>query len=123
MIRRPPRATRTDTLFPYTTLFRSAAEIGDGVAGGAAHLRQKVAVQLLAVLAEIDAEGGADRAGGQLEQVAGDESLSGILADRQVLVQVGANPRRRLGRDRPFAEQVDSSEERRGGKEWVSSGR
>src|SRR3546814_5123740 len=25
MIRRPPRATRTDTLFPYTTLFRSCA--------------------------------------------------------------------------------------------------
>src|SRR3546814_15198718 len=29
MIRRPPRSTRTDTLFPYTTLFRSAqARIG-----------------------------------------------------------------------------------------------
>src|SRR3546814_13276596 len=27
MIRRPPRSTRTDTLFPYTTLFRSVAEI------------------------------------------------------------------------------------------------
>src|SRR3546814_8642455 len=26
MIRRPPRATRTDTLFPYTTLFRSRDE-------------------------------------------------------------------------------------------------
>src|SRR3546814_13278449 len=26
MIRRPPRSTRTDTLFPYTTLFRSQAE-------------------------------------------------------------------------------------------------
>src|SRR3546814_7545264 len=26
MIRRPPRSTRTDTLFPYTTLFRSNAE-------------------------------------------------------------------------------------------------
>src|SRR3546814_4142872 len=25
MIRRPPRSTRTDTLFPYTTLFRSEA--------------------------------------------------------------------------------------------------
>src|SRR3546814_1593139 len=25
MIRRPPRSTRTDTLFPYTTLFRSQA--------------------------------------------------------------------------------------------------
>src|SRR3546814_17525205 len=27
MIRRPPRSTRTDTLFPYTTLFRSAASL------------------------------------------------------------------------------------------------
>src|SRR3546814_11506564 len=27
MIRRPPRSTRTDTLFPYTTLFRSASEV------------------------------------------------------------------------------------------------
>src|SRR3546814_15291496 len=26
MIRRPPRSTRTDTLFPYTTLFRSVLE-------------------------------------------------------------------------------------------------
>src|SRR3546814_12461518 len=26
MIRRPPRSTRTDTLFPYTTLFRSTCE-------------------------------------------------------------------------------------------------
>src|SRR3546814_7272179 len=28
MIRRPPRATRTDTLFPYTTLFRSNQALG-----------------------------------------------------------------------------------------------
>src|SRR3546814_6628104 len=27
MIRRPPRSTRTDTLFPYTTLFRSVARL------------------------------------------------------------------------------------------------
>src|SRR3546814_14098159 len=27
MIRRPPRSTRTDTLFPYTTLFRSGGDI------------------------------------------------------------------------------------------------
>src|SRR3546814_2964257 len=27
MIRRPPRSTRTDTLFPYTTLFRSSREL------------------------------------------------------------------------------------------------
>src|SRR3546814_2209678 len=33
MIRRPPRSTRTDTLFPYTTLFRS----GLGVDAGDTH--------------------------------------------------------------------------------------
>src|SRR3546814_13394410 len=33
MIRRPPRATRTDTRFPYTTLFRS--RLGRGVPAGA----------------------------------------------------------------------------------------
>src|SRR3546814_8756864 len=29
MIRRPPRSTRTDTLFPYTTLFRSPEDLAD----------------------------------------------------------------------------------------------
>src|SRR3546814_13963406 len=31
MIRRPPRSTRTDTLFPYTTLFRSLARRPAGI--------------------------------------------------------------------------------------------
>src|SRR3546814_8100361 len=31
MIRRPPRSTRTDTLFPYTTLFRSRGGRGGGI--------------------------------------------------------------------------------------------
>src|SRR3546814_4969874 len=31
MIRRPPRSTRTDTLFPYTTLFLIESRIGTGV--------------------------------------------------------------------------------------------
>src|SRR3546814_3452579 len=35
MIRRPPRSTRTDTLFPYTTLFRSVFAIAIGRSGGA----------------------------------------------------------------------------------------
>src|SRR3546814_9486557 len=34
MIRRPPRSTRTDTLFPYTTLFRSLC---GGVQNGGSH--------------------------------------------------------------------------------------
>src|SRR3546814_12555912 len=33
MIRRPPRSTRTDTRFPYTTLFRSKANAGAAGAG------------------------------------------------------------------------------------------
>src|SRR3546814_2567193 len=33
MIRRPPRSTRTDTLCPYTTLFRSVQGAGDQVSG------------------------------------------------------------------------------------------
>src|SRR3546814_10031463 len=33
MIRRPPRSTRTDTLFPYTTLFRSVLHAGQADAG------------------------------------------------------------------------------------------
>src|SRR3546814_9394528 len=33
MIRLPPRSTRTDTLFPYTTLFRSAFEFLGGLRG------------------------------------------------------------------------------------------
>src|SRR3546814_2467429 len=46
MIRLPPRSTRTDTLFPYTTLFRSVQHhvvIDHAVAGLAAcpHLRQQ----------------------------------------------------------------------------------
>src|SRR3546814_3421017 len=36
MIRRPPRSTRTDTLFPYTTLFRS-------VVGGHLHVGRRLA--------------------------------------------------------------------------------
>src|SRR3546814_4958743 len=40
MIRRPPRSTRTDTLFPYTTLFRSRLVIDDPIADGLTRLIQ-----------------------------------------------------------------------------------
>src|SRR3546814_9636733 len=39
MIRRPPRSTRTDTLFPYTTLFRSAWRVLGCRDGGRVDLR------------------------------------------------------------------------------------
>src|SRR3546814_1864044 len=37
MIRRPPRSTRTDTLLPYTTLFRSGLSADGVVSPGAVH--------------------------------------------------------------------------------------
>src|SRR3546814_20303829 len=45
MIRRPPRSTRTDTLFPYTTLFRSAdgiAPMGRSYRGGLCRIVMKL---------------------------------------------------------------------------------
>src|SRR3546814_18105709 len=58
MRRRPPRSTRTDTLFPYTTLFRS---IGDGVhheveaaPGGADPLEHPVDAAVLGDVAGFD---------------------------------------------------------------------
>src|SRR3546814_15590856 len=55
MIRRPPRSTRTDTLFPYTTLFRSEPDVvtldlglppdPDGTAEGFATLEEILALK------------------------------------------------------------------------------
>src|SRR3546814_11778685 len=48
MIRRPPRSTRTDTLFPYTTLFRSdVLAVGDFLEHGL------VAVEPVAALVDV----------------------------------------------------------------------
>src|SRR3546814_14358558 len=73
MIRRPPRSTRTDTLFPYTTLFRSrvrGAEIG--VVERASAMRQPAHDHAIAadhlhpvdadVLARLAGAAGADQA-------------------------------------------------------------
>src|SRR3546814_6848655 len=43
MRRRPPRSTRTATLFPYTTLFRSAGAVGLAVLRAAEHRAEHAA--------------------------------------------------------------------------------
>src|SRR3546814_7249098 len=78
MIRRPPRSTRTDTLFPYTTLFRSLAL--DRVAEEGLHPLVDLAAQPrhLALADAIQAHGAhqiVDRAGGDALDV-------GFLDDR-----------------------------------------
>src|SRR3546814_19270337 len=66
MIRRPPRSTRTDTLFPYTTLFRSTADAAEKEVGGVAavagilpHLRFRFALdaELLGRKANLSGKG------------------------------------------------------------------
>src|SRR3546814_4488885 len=64
MIRRPPRSTRTDTLFPYTTLFRSAVredqfavaihQVDELVDVVAQHRRQEPVAELLHQLLRSD---------------------------------------------------------------------
>src|SRR3546814_3001369 len=49
MIRRPPRSTRTDTLFPYTTLFRSQIELYDGLVANPVNAKPSVEFDWLAV--------------------------------------------------------------------------
>src|SRR3546814_730389 len=98
MIRRPPRSTRTDTLFPYTTLFRSLAgdragqgvHLGVGQAGGVlAALRMvrqagaggnqapddHVLLQAAQAVAGAAHGGLGQHAGGLLERGRGDERL------------------------------------------------
>src|SRR3546814_1912813 len=47
IIRRPPRSTRTDTLFPYTTLFRSLGAFFAGMILGETRLSQRAAEETL----------------------------------------------------------------------------
>src|SRR3546814_11290762 len=125
MIRRPPRSTRTDTLFPYTTLFRSFA-------GGQALLsRRPVRRPLLGqpplhegfrigvcLLFHVDV--GVERGTDQLLEGSAGELLirrvvrvdlvEASVAEHVALVSVVHHERR-----------VDArSEERRVGKAWVS---
>src|SRR3546814_6171625 len=70
MIRRPPRSTRTDTLFPYTTLFRSdrAAVLARGRAVRDRHDRPAGAAVPPHDPPQDDAAGSARRAQGRSEE-------------------------------------------------------
>src|SRR3546814_12298738 len=48
MIRRPPRSTRTDTLFPYTTLFRSIITTVNDIAERSSLLALNAAIEAAA---------------------------------------------------------------------------
>src|SRR3546814_16354550 len=101
MIRRPPRSTRTDTLFPYTTLFRS-------IAGGLDQLRGDPHAVAGAAHAAFE-----DRADAELACGCRDVVLLSLEVERR-------RPRRDL-QLRQLGQQ--RSEERRVGKECVGTSR
>src|SRR3546814_2356207 len=78
MIRRPPRSTRTDTLFPYTTLFRSASAVAGGLVEVALQDPRpcvgQARGQLVAVAAQ--ALGGVEVVAGAGDE--GDRAMSGV---------------------------------------------
>src|SRR3546814_991560 len=89
MIRRPPRSTRTDTLFPYTTLFRSLAErlsasLAEADAAlaklraGADEFAEQGGARMIATLGEVrtTADSAADEARQTLDKLRSEEHTS-----------------------------------------------
>src|SRR3546814_15145542 len=106
IVRRPPRSTRTYTLFPYTTLFRSALRVGRRIAihhhrnGEAAHHAGLADVRLdgfgdLVVDGFLDARGLALAAGAGIELGQG---IGQVVADgdagRRAVLGAGSEGRR-----------------------------
>src|SRR3546814_14911413 len=125
MIRRPPISTRTDTLFPYTTLFRS-------VAGAAQHHFQRHPARLVLARDALPLEEApplrGERPHAAVAAIAGDEQCVAPEQLRDLLLVVGEvlverrarrSPRLlQLDHDqRPAVDEDDRSEERWVGEE------
>src|SRR3546814_20744498 len=115
MIRRPPRSTRTDTLFPYTTLFRSLAENLDRIASG----------QILQRLDAFDVTGAKDgmrEIGARFCRVRDRIALRHCAPPEPRELREGVpHPMRALGAQPDFGQPPRRSEKRRGGNEVVSN--
>src|SRR3546814_1925790 len=144
MIRRPPRSTRTDTLFPYTTLFRSVVHEARGDQRATHHLEDREP-RMLARARNDGGGDGVDRAradqGSRKHEHGADRQWRRVGEDRIKPVRLqqagddeGAGAEQRYDRDRiAFTEELDEhrrqdaeaddggSTERPGGKECVST--
>src|SRR3546814_12834264 len=102
MIRRPPRSTRTDTLFPYTTLFRSADGSQLQAADAGPEDRALADDRERARRRCRDRRGACHQLGADARAGGADPSAAGVRAARRAETQI-------------------RSEERRVGKECVST--
>src|SRR3546814_14270466 len=95
MIRRPPRSTRTDTLFPYTTLFRSRLVIGELVIGAEQRLMIAGEPRIGATRLE------------RLHNSLVDRAVGEVLAARTIHVERDRHPPGALARDHPIGPPLD----------------
>src|SRR3546814_11668966 len=117
MIRRPPRSTRTDTLFPYTTLFRSLSGTGLEAQHRAAtgEALDATEIEARAAAGDAAAEGSLRRYEDQLARALA--SIINVLDPDVIVLGGGMSKLERLYRSVPAIR----SEERRVGKEWAST--
>src|SRR3546814_15662005 len=96
MCRRPPRSTRTDTPFPYTTLFRSARTfaVGADVAGDVAHAPVAVAPLVVQRCAGFREALQPDLLGATVDRV------PELVAELQHVAQLAAGAEVEVGADR-----------------------
>src|SRR3546814_9021115 len=118
MIRRPPRSTRTDTLFPYTTLFRSDADDGrrqrgrtDVQAAGRLH-GDGEGDPLAGVVPAVEYEGVGQGAVAVVGIDQGEDVAGRALAQRPVLREIrgrdGRTPRRQVARSEEHTSELQS---------------
>src|SRR3546814_7867285 len=88
MIRRPPRSTRTDTLFPYTTLFRSIVERPERP--------EPVLREIVAERHSVRRPRSAERLDDRVREIAAAEARPAVVAPRHRRQQ-------RLAAERPIA--------------------
>src|SRR3546814_11841551 len=110
MIRRPPRSTRTDTLFPYTTLFRSLP------ARTCLHLPEPVSDRQDVAVEGVTGVAGADCHRDRLRQ-----GRQGGARQEGERGPVGAEGRQHTGAERLWGRDRTRSVERRVGHECVST--
>src|SRR3546814_1946416 len=97
MIRRPPRSTRTDTLFPYTTLFRSGF-LAEAAVDAFGHVDVVARGTARAVIARFGLDGDRLRRADCLAQLAGDAALFAVGVAAQRMLAAEARAERTLDR-------------------------
>src|SRR3546814_16849900 len=133
MIRRPPRSTRTDTLFPYTTLFRSGALVDievevDRIERDDPRQDGLVRRDEIADGDEVAVDAAADRRPDlgvlEVELRVVESRLRALhlgLGSEELVLALVDGAHRDVAAFRPLARTLQRSDERRGGKGGVST--